>query len=116
MSFFAIFVNIAIKFRIFFGIPGKTFRRQRDERHREEQRLKSRKRVSERMLENREDGLNTKLSEAEPENKAWISNFDLFIRLTQPRTIGWFISGLIIQERGSETHDENGFQSWFWFG
>jgi len=43
--------------------------RQRDEKHREEQRLKSRKRVAERMLENREDGLNTKLSEAEPENK-----------------------------------------------
>jgi len=59
-------------------LPRKTCQRQRDERHREEQRLKSRKRVSERMLENREDGLNTKLSEAEPENKAWISYFDSF--------------------------------------
>ena len=28
------------------------------------------------MLENREDGLNTKLSEAEPENKAWINHYD----------------------------------------
>ena len=48
----------------------KNHKRQQDERYREEQRLKSRKRVAERMLENREDGLNTKLSEAEPENKA----------------------------------------------
>ena len=53
----------------------KPQKRQQDERHREEQRLKSRKRVAERMLENREDGLNTKLSEAEPENKAWINHY-----------------------------------------
>lgn len=43
--------------------------RKRDEAHREEQRIKSRKRIADRMIENREDGLSTKVSEAEPENK-----------------------------------------------
>ena len=97
-------------------ICDKPIERQRDEKHREEQRLKSRKRVAERMLENREDGLNTKLSEAEPENKAWIICYRRRYRVSCGDTSYYEPNMFTIQERGSETNDENGFQSWVRFG
>merc|ERR1711915_407111 len=43
--------------------------KQKDAEHREKMKIKSRKKIHEIMLENREEGLNTKIIEAEPENK-----------------------------------------------